>query len=315
MSSCGQNNKSIYEDVDKLAPIVLFVYNRLDETKETIEALKNNLLSSESTLFIFSDGPSCEKDAKAVEEVRACIHNLSGFKNIHINEFNSNCGLEHSIIFGVTEVLKAHDKVIVMEDDLATSPYFLKYMNDALACYENEEKVASICGYSVPIKKNCPEVYFLPGTFWWGWGTWKDRWELFNQDGKFLMAELKKRKMMKEYNINGSFIISPQKILEKHLKGKAQSWAVRWHASMVLANKFSLYSAKSLVKNTGIGNGVNCRVKTNYFDSGLAQEPVKIDLCPIKTEAHIIRQVKLFYLKAHINLLYKFIRKTLLAKF
>ena len=39
-----------------LAPIVLFVYSRLEQTKETVNALINNLLASESDLYIYSDG-------------------------------------------------------------------------------------------------------------------------------------------------------------------------------------------------------------------------------------------------------------------
>ncbi len=39
-----------------LAPIALFVYNRIDHTKQTIQALQNNYLAKDSELFIFSDG-------------------------------------------------------------------------------------------------------------------------------------------------------------------------------------------------------------------------------------------------------------------
>jgi len=40
----------------KYAPIVLFVYNRLWHTQQTIEALGNNKLATESDLFIYADG-------------------------------------------------------------------------------------------------------------------------------------------------------------------------------------------------------------------------------------------------------------------
>ena len=38
-----------------LAPIILFVYNRLDHTIKTITELQKNKLANESELFIFSD--------------------------------------------------------------------------------------------------------------------------------------------------------------------------------------------------------------------------------------------------------------------
>ncbi len=40
----------------KLAPIVLFTYNRPWHTQQTVEALQKNKLASESELFIYSDG-------------------------------------------------------------------------------------------------------------------------------------------------------------------------------------------------------------------------------------------------------------------
>ena len=40
---------------NNLAPICLFTYNRLEETKLTVEALQNNFLARDSKLFIFSD--------------------------------------------------------------------------------------------------------------------------------------------------------------------------------------------------------------------------------------------------------------------
>ena len=50
-----------------LSPIALFVYNRLDHTQSTIDALKNNYLAKESHLYIFSDAPKdeteCPEDA------------------------------------------------------------------------------------------------------------------------------------------------------------------------------------------------------------------------------------------------------------
>ena len=39
----------------KLAPITLFVYNRLEHTKRTVEALLENELASKSDLIIYSE--------------------------------------------------------------------------------------------------------------------------------------------------------------------------------------------------------------------------------------------------------------------
>ena len=113
---------------NQLAPIVLFVYNRLSHTQKTVTALKKNELSQESELIIFSDGAKNESDRIKVEEVRDYLKTINGFKNIFIHERKSNSGLANNIIQGVTDVVNQYGRIIVLEDDLVTSSFFLKYM-------------------------------------------------------------------------------------------------------------------------------------------------------------------------------------------
>ena len=184
------------------APIALIVYNRLTNTKETVNALSKNMLAKESDLTIFSDGPKADKDIEKVNEVRNYLKTITGFKSITIIESAVNKGLAASIISGVTEIVNKYTRIIVLEDDLVTSPYFLTYMNDALEMYENEEKVASIHGFIYPVKKELPETFFIKGADCWGWATWKRAWDLFESDGLKLLNELKNRKLTKEFNFN-----------------------------------------------------------------------------------------------------------------
>lgn len=44
--------------MNTLAPIRLFTYNSLKETRQRVEAFQNNYLALESDLFIFSGGPN-----------------------------------------------------------------------------------------------------------------------------------------------------------------------------------------------------------------------------------------------------------------
>lgn len=45
----------------KLAPIVIFTYNRPWHTQQTVEALLKNEYASESDLIIFSDAPKMKR--------------------------------------------------------------------------------------------------------------------------------------------------------------------------------------------------------------------------------------------------------------
>ena len=169
-----------------LAPIILFVYNRPRHTRQTVEALQKNDLAAESNLFIFADGPkekATEEQKEKIKQVREYIHKINGFKQITIHESEQNIGCADSIIAGINSVLHEHKKIIVVEDDIVTSRYFLKFMNQALDFFENDEQIFSVSGYTYPAKtmeippKYKHNIYLAYRHGAWGWGTWIDRWE------------------------------------------------------------------------------------------------------------------------------------------
>jgi GT2 family glycosyltransferase len=123
-----------------IAPIILFVYNRPWHTKQTVEALQKNELATSSKLIVFSDGPQNNHEAHLVHEVRYYIANIHGFKSVYIVEREKNWGLADNIVDGVNQVISEYGRIIVMEDDLETSPYFLRFMNEALEFYKDEKK-------------------------------------------------------------------------------------------------------------------------------------------------------------------------------
>jgi putative methyltransferase (TIGR04325 family) len=257
------------------APIALFVYSRPDHTYQTIEALKRNPESIHTDLVIFSDAPKTLKHDTAVKQVRDYISKINGFRSLTIHHRTHNFGLAKSIIKGVTEVLKNHERVIVMEDDLVTSPHFLKYMNEGLDLFADKDSVISIHGYVYPVKRPLPEAFFLRGADCWGWATWRRGWEIFNPDGQFLLDELRRRGLLKAFDFNGAYSYSS--MLERQIKGLNNSWAVRWHASAFLANKFTLYPGRSLVHNIGNDNtGTHCGTSAD-LDADLSATPIRLD--------------------------------------
>lgn len=246
-----------------LAPVVLFVYNRPDHTRQTIEHLLNNNLSIETDLIVHSDGPKGESDTQKVREVRDYLNTINGFRSVQINERQANYGLAKNIIDGVSETIEKFEKVIVIEDDLITSPYFLQYMNDALNFYKLEESVACIHGYVYPLTKDFTEPFFLKGADCWGWGTWKRAWDLFEPDGQKLLDQIVKRGLEKEFNFDNSYPYV--QMLKDQIAGLNNSWAIRWYASAFLKNKLVLYPHHSLVQNIGNdSSGTHCGTTTQF---------------------------------------------------
>lgn len=145
------------------APITLFVYNRPDHTRRTIDALRQNKLAQESDFIILSDAAKAAAQEDKVREVRQYIHQIGGFRPVTVVERAINFGLAKSIVDGVTSIVNQYGRIIVLEDDMVTSPFFLTYMNQALEMYAEDDRVISIHGYVYPVNKLLPESFFFPG--------------------------------------------------------------------------------------------------------------------------------------------------------
>ncbi|MBG6109878.1 hypothetical protein H4V97_001438 [Flavobacterium sp. CG_23.5] len=236
-----------------LAPIVLFTYKRLETLKQTVEVLQNNYLAAASDLYVFSDAAKSKLDIEAVDAVREYIGSIKGFKTVTIYESKLNKGLAQSIIEGVNEIIKEHEKVIVLEDDLVSSPNFLNYMNEALNFYRNKSKVFSITGFSVPINNGQSEadVYFALRSSSWGWATWKDRWSSIDWDVKDYSEFKKDSNSRRNFNKMGSDMSD---MLDRQMQGRISSWAIRWCYHQFKNDLFSVHPFVSKIDNIGFNS-------------------------------------------------------------
>ena len=263
--------------MNNLAPIVLFVYNRPEHTRKTIDALKKNQLAKESDLFIFSDGSKPGQEAR-VQQVRKYIKGITGFHNVSVIERDKNWGLANSVIAGVTEVVNKYGKVIVMEDDLVCTSDFLQYMNHALEKYQNNQNVFSITGFSHLTEQTAegmPDTYFLKICSSWSWATWKDKWGYFDPKAtgyRKLKWDLKQRKRFNfdnSYDFYSMLMEQMRKPTVVHIpfvarKKHIDSWAIRWYWSVFEQGGLTLFPRDSFVQNIGCdGSGVHCEANNN----------------------------------------------------
>lgn len=276
----------------EIAPIVLFVYNRPWHTIQTVGALQRNEMAGQSDLIIYSDGPKTEADKDLVCAVRRYIKKIKGFKKIIITERDENLGLAKSIISGVTEVINQYGCVIVLEDDLVTSPYFLSYMNNALEKYKNNENVMQVAGYMFP--NSLPtefDAVFLPLSTTWTWGTWKRAWDRLDLSRKGYEKLKKDKKLRKEFNLNGSYDFF--RLYNYFFKGKSSSWGIFWYSTVFFNKGIVLYPVNSLAYHIGFDNsGTNCGA-TGLPQQELNDKPVE----KLPEEVHVDNVIYETFLK------------------
>jgi hypothetical protein len=288
--------------------IALFTFNRLSHTQQTIDSLKRNDLAGESALFIFSDGPRNDADIQSVEEVRHYLASVTGFKSVSVFHNSSNAGLAKSVINGVTEVLRKHETVIVLEDDMVTSSSFLSYMNQGLSLYAEDEAVISVHGYIYPIKGDLPQTFFVRGAHCWGWATWRRGWALFEENGQRLLDELTERNLSFQFDYNGTYPFT--KMLADQINGLNNSWAIRWHASAFLRNKLTLYPSISLLRNIGFDqSGTHSNPYDKVYDVPLHQGPFELKRRPVKELPQARERLVRFFGSIRPSLAKRVIRK------
>lgn len=288
---------------DTLAPILLFVYNRPDHAKATIEALEKNELASQSLLYIYSDGAkNDEKDKVAVSNVRKVISNVEGFKKVFVVERDRNIGLGRNIIDGVTTIVNQYGKVIVLEDDIVTSRYFLPYMNTALERYKEDSKVMCVSGYTPPMDVSTikEETFFMSWPDCWGWGTWKRAWDKFDRNPEKIVKEADS-KLIDRINVDGTAPGMWGQVLDNY-KGRKYTWAIFFHIAICKCEGLTLYSKHSLTSNRGMdGSGDNSGTTDVYDVTELQTKAVRYYPDMIQKDDNAEAALKLFYKKASVN--------------
>lgn len=251
---------------DNLAPVAIFVFNRINNTKKTIKKLKKNYLSDKTNVYIFSDAAkeNDKRNTKKVNRLRKYLKNIQGFKSLTIIEREKNFYIEQNIITGIKQVFTRFDKIIVLEDDVITSKNFLIYMNNCLNIYNQDKKVAQIAGWQI-----VPNLDKVSKTIFWryleisgGWATWKDRWENF----KYYNSEEEALSDMSQEEIDSIQFHNTFPCLDT-LKLSPVPWDICWFISIIKNKQLTVNPSKSYTKNIGLYNGSHFSSNKFFYKS------------------------------------------------
>ena len=261
-----------------LAPIIVFCYNRPWHVEQTLEALSRNELADQSVLYIYCDGPKVDASdemQQRIAEVRQVVRKRQWCREVCIVEAEQNKGLANSIIDGVSDVINKHGKVFVLEDDLVSSPYMLRYVNKALNFYENYAGVFSISVNRPPLSKmQIPEdydydVFACLRSYSTGWGTWKDRWEKVDWSMNDFDQCKQNSDMLRALSRIGDDFPAMMQMQED---GKIDSWAVRFSFAHFKHHAVAILPCKSYVTNIGFdGTGTHSGTVVATYENDLSQ--------------------------------------------
>ena len=280
--------------MNNLAPIIVFCYNRPNHLEQTLEALSRNEFADQSTLYIYCDGPrdeASEEMRQKIAAVRQIARKRQWCRDVQVVERKHNVGLMNNIVGAVTEIVNQYGRVITMEDDIITSKGYLRFMNEALELYKNDEQVMHISGYMWPHKRRLPDTFFYevpyPGG---GWATWKRAWKHYTNDTKSLYDYWCTR--WGEFNKFGDNYL--QKQLEANYFGTMKTWFIKWHAVMLQRGAMTLYPGQSLTNNIGFDDQATNCFATTQFDV-VPVDQVSVTRQSIKENKRAAREIYAFY--------------------
>lgn len=277
------------------APVGICTYTRINHLRQTIEALLNNDLAGETAVFVFSDAPR-PGDENKVAEVRDYLGTIRGFGEFHVIARQQN-GRVPNCRGGVVHLLGEYGRMIFMEDDIVTAPGFLKFMNQALDKYENNDRVFSVCGYCPPIPINAGygyDAYFWRRFSAWGYGIWKNRYDCIHN-----VSPGQYNRLVSSWKLRRSFIkgagADALPILKREAYGEINANDMKAMYAQFLSDQYTIYPTGSLVRNTGMdGTGVHCGV-TDKYEVTLNEKTTFLLPENLVFEEDLIKQCQKFY--------------------
>jgi len=274
-------------------PVALTVYNRPRHTARVLDALRKYDIQS---LYIFGDGARTAGDYAAVQEVRALIASIDWVTPKITFLRDGNLGLARSMVAAVDHVLAEHETVIVLEDDCLPGPYFFTFMAECLGRCRDDSSVLGVTGYTVPVPRSILDsypydCYSFPRIGSWGWGTWRDRWSLYEHD----VATAYERAKRWGGNLTAGGNDIPG-LIERSIAGKLDAWTPGWLLANVLTKTYYIYPTISHITNIGYdGSGVHCG-KSNRYDTPIAQtRPARFPAKAPEPDRRIVENFKRYY--------------------
>lgn len=252
------------------AAIAIPTLNRFDHLKTCIDSLRENEFADETEIYIGLDYPPGEKYIDGYNKVKKYLNDgINGFKEVHIYEHKENLGAQQNCLFLMNKIYEKHKKYIYTEDDNIFSPYFLKFINEALDEYEKDEKVMAVSGYFWPVNvehsDGCVEVDTIFSA--WGNAGWTAKDLIVNADINNQTFEkiMKDTKVLRALRRKNPFIYA--ELIKSYFEysgcmfvnGKIENNDLAVSVYMFAKGLKTIYPSVSLVRNMGNdGSGVNC---------------------------------------------------------
>ena len=210
-------------------PVLLLTWRRPDTTRQVLDALRP---VAPSRLYVASDGPRNEAEAKAVQATRDLVGELVDWScQLKTRFLPDNQGCQLAVSSAITWFFEQEEAGIVLEDDCVPHLDFFSYCGELLDRYRHDTRIWCISGdnFQDGTWHGEGSYYFSRYNHCWGWATWRRCWDYYPKHieiWEYLKSSDSLQKTIFENPDERSYWMKIWTRL--FISGVPDSWAYRW---------------------------------------------------------------------------------------
>ena len=244
-------------------PVLILAFNRPDLVKKTMYPIRKYL---PERLYLACDGPRSNKEGEedlVLTTRKVMLDAVDWPCEVKTLFRQNNLGCAQAVYEAISWFFKHEEFGVIIEDDVIVGVDFLKFCEDLLPRYANEDRIMEISAENHSGRSDMNNSYVYSQFFLcWGWATWRRAWQRMD------MSMSAVNRLSAYYFINrlgffrGLMMRYYFKTAYNHIESFT-SWATRWYLSILAHDGLVICPGANLAINIGMSGGEHYQSKDN----------------------------------------------------
>lgn len=263
--------------------VALFTYRKIEFLKEILDLIGKY---NPPYLYIFQNKHYNKAEKKIVSEVSDFLKNYNYKHSVVFVKQKKHLKINDHFYFSLNFAFNRTDRLIILEDDTIPSLSFFYFCELMLNKFNNNSEIGAINGNNLN-SCNIESSYFLSSLAlpFWGWATWKSKWELYRDDKSYW--NFKEKEILLELSQENKIKI--KEVFEQlSPESRFITWDILWNWTLMANNLKTIVPGQNLVSNKGFyfkGSSTNY-VKSSF--SNLKTYEMGNDLGLLSSQENVI---------------------------
>lgn len=234
-----------------MKPVLFLIFNRPEATRQTFAEIRKY---QPRQLFVAADGPrrSTQNEPQLCEQTRRLItDNVDWDCKVSTLFRDENLGCEQAVSSGITWFFQNVEEGLILEDDCLPDPSFFVFCEAMLNKYRDDKRIGTISGdnFQRGNQRGSSSYFFSKYFHCWGWATWRDRWQLYQNSLYENSSEI--ANVIQNYpTVFGEQKYWESVFIRTHER-KIDTWDYRFQYALWKTKVLSILPQVNLVENIG----------------------------------------------------------------